>query len=313
MPGKKKATGMSKRQSFLDRNVIAENNEILRFNEGLADAARGVREPRTTGTAGGREGARRSSRSTRPARGPRPPAVPPEQETELRTAAAAATDDAEVAAAGGRLVDALVRGDRFERATEAGWGQLSTATPAAERSSEDWDRLRLAFASVRRSVLDEWVKTHPDAAPLQQKEEKASVRASRPPAGRTRTKRPRRPLATAGAEEPSLPAGPPGELEPAADTSGSTTGPEGRARRPRRRRPRRGASQAVAPGDAPVVAPDPAPGEESAAPEGDSAVEPSPPVEASPAPPPAADNTEPPGPQPASVTPGDAETSQSED
>lgn len=279
MPGKKKATGMSKRQSFLDRNVIAENNEILRFNEGLADAARGVHEPRRTGTAGGREGARRSSRPTRPASGPRPPAVPPEQETELRTTAAAAADDAEVAAAAGRLVDALVRGDRFERATEAGWGQLSTATPAAQRSSEDWDRLRQAFAGVRRAVLDEWVKTHPEAAPLQQKEEKASVRARRTQAGHTRTRRPRRPKAAAGAEEPSVPDGTPGELEPAAGASGIAAAPDGRARRPRRRRPRRGAHRPVEPGP-----PDDAV----------SATEQSPPVEASPGPPPATEDVGPP-------------------
>src|SRR5688500_2968288 len=37
---KKKATGMSKRVSFMDRSVVAENREIMKFNEQLEREAR---------------------------------------------------------------------------------------------------------------------------------------------------------------------------------------------------------------------------------------------------------------------------------
>src|SRR5664280_270580 len=62
---KKKSTGMSQRQSFLDRGVISENRAILRYNEELEREARqterGVTGPPDGGRRepGRREGGRR--------------------------------------------------------------------------------------------------------------------------------------------------------------------------------------------------------------------------------------------------------------
>ena len=192
MPGKKKATGMSKRQSFLDRNIIAENKAIMRFNEALADEARGVERSQAPGREEGRRpraagltGHARPARPVRPAR----PTLPPEEQEALRTAVSSATDDPGVAAAGAKLVDSLARGDRFERATEAGWRLLAADPVGGDRSARDWDRLRSAWSDVRRAALAEWVKAHPDAAALQEKEAKATAQAERVAARRARTPR----------------------------------------------------------------------------------------------------------------------------
>lgn len=230
MPGKKKATGMSKRQSFLDRNIIAENKAIMRFNEALADEARGVERSQAPGR---EEGSRpRPARLTGPARPARPvrparPALPPEEQEALRTAVSSATDDPGVAAAGAKLVDSLARGDRFERATEAGWRLLAADPAGADRSPRDWDRLRSAWSDVRRAALVEWVKRHPDAAPLQEKEVKAAAHAERVAARRARAPR-------------SLQSQRRGGEADGQQTSAAS--PEDERRRPRgRRRGRRGA------------------------------------------------------------------------
>src|SRR5450759_1550249 len=57
---KKKSTGMSQRQSFLDRGVISENRAILRYNEELEREARQTERGETAPHDGGRrEGGRR--------------------------------------------------------------------------------------------------------------------------------------------------------------------------------------------------------------------------------------------------------------
>lgn len=251
MPGKKKATGMSTRQSFLDRNVIAENNAIMRFNEDIENAARGI-GPSRGSTPGGARG--RTPRTTRPDRPPRaapPPALLPQQEEALRTAIAAATQDEVVAAAGVRLVDSLVRGDRFERAGDVGWRALAEDPGTGERSPKDWDRLRSAWSAVRRAALAEWVKSHPDAAGLQEKEEKAAARSARAATKRLAARRPRRPRSAATrTQNDSLAAameGEPAEIDGGGQAGtedpppGAVPTSEEKPRRPRRRRPHRGA------------------------------------------------------------------------
>lgn len=257
MPGKKKATGMSTRQSFLDRNVIAENNAIMRFNEDIENAARGISRPRASAHDRGREeghgGAARPPRPARPPQPGRPPALPPEQEAVLRTAVAAATDDEAVASAGAALVGSLARGDRFERAGDVGWRALAEGAGAGERTLKDWDRLRLAWTAVRRAALTEWVKTHPDAVALQEKEEKAAARTERAANRRLapRRGRPRRPPSGAPAEGRTAAAGS-GEGQPGvveanrpepADVPAGGAGSGQRRRRPRRRRAQQPASQ----------------------------------------------------------------------
>jgi len=259
VPGKKKATGLSKRQSFLDRNVIAENKAIMRFNEDLAEAARGVE--RTRGSEGEPErGSGRQRRSgpvpsSRPARTARP-TLPPEQETALRTAVAEAAAGGGAEAAGAGLVDSLSRGDRFERASEAGWRVLAEDPMVTERSSQEWDRLRLAWAAVRRAALAEWVKTHPDAAELQEKEAKAAARADRtttrrPAVRRTRPQRPR-PEVSAKSVAADCAADPAAQAPDGAETGdpapATAAGADEKRRRPRRRRPRRGGQPVVAGG-----------------------------------------------------------------
>src|SRR5664280_2701669 len=51
---KKKSTGMSQRQSFLDRGVISENRAILRYNEELEREARQTERGETGPPDGGR-------------------------------------------------------------------------------------------------------------------------------------------------------------------------------------------------------------------------------------------------------------------
>jgi len=261
VPGKKKATGMSTRQSFLDRNVIAENNAIMRFNEDIENAARGISRPRVPANDRGRERTPRRSERTagpsRPARSPqpvRPPALLPEQEEALRTAVATATDDEAVARAGITMVESLARGDRFERAGDAGWRTLAEAGTAGERTLRDWDRLRLAWTAVRRAALAEWVKIHPEAAALQEKEEKAAARTERAATRRLtpRRSRPRRPASGVSVEsEAGADSGEGQPRAPGADAAVPADGPAAgdgtreRRRRPRRRRPRQPASQPV--------------------------------------------------------------------
>ena len=243
MPGKKKATGMSKRQSFLDRNVIEENKAILRFNESLVDAARGVERSRRSSDSGGPSpagrtgrprGARPSSRSANRPRTADRAVLPAGEEEALRSVVAAATDDPDLNRAGAALVDSLARGARFPPAAEAGWRAL--AEPAGgDRSAEEWDRLRAGWTMIRRAALAEWVRNHPEAAELQERELKAHAardRSQSRPAARRRARRtPSSGRRTGGdgagggsapAAEASAEALSPAEPASPADASGST-------------------------------------------------------------------------------------------
>lgn len=179
---KKKATGLAKRGSFLDRDVIAENKAILRFNDDLENQARKaqglppLRDPGSKPPGSPRAGRRsdpghRESRAGVPAgqrhqpRPELPPALDAVQEGQLRAAVDAVAAPAGVHAAGARMIDRLVGGDRFTRATELGWETLAAAH-AADGAECDWDRLRAAWGEVRAAALAEWVKTHPEAVPV---------------------------------------------------------------------------------------------------------------------------------------------------
>lgn len=182
---KKKATGMSKREGYLDRNVIAENKAIMRFNEALEKEARrservergdtvdrgdspdrGPRRERPPASARGTATRPVGGTTTRPTRGrpPRPPAVPAEEEALLRQAASAGADPLGLTDEGARLVDRLVSGDRFEAASSAGWALLVANRPG-EPSTAEWDTLREQWEAVRTAVVAEWGKTHPDQVP----------------------------------------------------------------------------------------------------------------------------------------------------
>jgi hypothetical protein len=182
---KKKSTGMSQRQSFLDRGVVAENRAILRYNEELEREARraergesapapaaGERGQRTGPRSGaGPRGGGPGTRSARPQRGDRPPvrrepprAASPEQEALVRSVLPTPDVDAVLAAGGSRLVERLVRDDRLSRASDIGW-ETVLAAQTGERSTPEWAALRRSWAVVVDAVTEEWVKIHPDARP----------------------------------------------------------------------------------------------------------------------------------------------------
>src|SRR5450756_715749 len=66
---KKKSTGMSQRQSFLDRGVISENRAILRYNEELEREARQTERGETGPPDGGRREPGRREGGRRPESG----------------------------------------------------------------------------------------------------------------------------------------------------------------------------------------------------------------------------------------------------
>jgi len=242
---KKKSTGMSQRQSFLDRGVISENRAILRYNEELEREARQTERGETGPPDGGRrepgrrEGGRRLEsglRTDRPRsddrtrRAGRPPArrEPPraasvEEESALRAVLPAAADDAGMAAGGNRLVDRLVRGDQLSRASDIGW-EAVLAVPAGERGPAEWGALRRSWAVVVDAVTEEWVKSHPDARPARTAVAELDRHLARqhprtPAKRRPRTRKPGTPSADAPAVAAAVPR-PPG-------TRGGTTVPAG--------------------------------------------------------------------------------------
>src|SRR5450759_4304880 len=242
---KKKSTGMSQRQSFLDRGVISENRAILRYNEELEREARQTERGETGPPDGGRrepgrrEGGRRPEsglRTDRPRsddrtrRAGRPPArrEPPraasvEEESALRAVLPAAADDAGMAAGGNRLVDRLVRGDQLSRASDIGW-EAVLAVPAGERGPAEWGALRRSWAVVVDAVTEEWVKSHPDARPARTAVAELDRHLARqhprtPAKRRPRTRKPGTPSADAPAVAAAVPR-PPG-------TRGGTTVPAG--------------------------------------------------------------------------------------
>lgn len=233
---------MSKRQSFLDRNVIEENKAILRFNESLVDAARGVERSRRSSDSGepspaGRTGRPRGARpSSRPGNRPRTAdraVLPAGEEEALRSVVAGATDDPDLKRAGAALVDSVARGARFPAAAEAGWRALAESA-GDDRSAEEWDRLRAGWTMVRRAALAEWVRKHPEAAELQERELKADAardrRQSRPAARRRPRRTPSSSRRTGGddagggsAPAAEAPTDAPSPAEPASPTDASSS------------------------------------------------------------------------------------------
>ncbi len=188
---KKKATGMSKRVSFMDKSVVNENRDILRFNEQLEREARreeairnGVPfvedEPKAPRMGGGRGrppsggGAGRTGPS-RPRREGPPPGPRP-GEVELLAAGEAAEGWAEFSAPGKKMVDQLLRGRKPNPAARFAWELVVSA--AGEDA--DWDDVRRRWSVVHDAILAEWVTTHPEDAPPPPKK-KPTPRAARPP------------------------------------------------------------------------------------------------------------------------------------
>ena len=188
---KKKATGMSKRVSFMDRSVVAENREIMKFNEALEREARreeakrnGVPfeedEPRARPASAGARGRPASRPSGGPAkprrepveRGPRP------GEAELIAAGEAAEGWADFQAAGRKMADQLLRGRKPNPAARFAWELVVAAKPA----DADWEDVRRRWGTVHDAILAEWVKTHPEDAPPPPKK-KPKPRPARRPGG----------------------------------------------------------------------------------------------------------------------------------
>jgi hypothetical protein len=257
---KKKATGMSRRESFLDRAVIAENKAIMSFNQKMEDEARGiVRSPggseRRTSPGGrpGREPASSRANRTSPAavgadrRPARPPARPPRptvaQETQdrLRQAVVAAAGESGLDRAGLLVVDQLVEHGRFDRATDAGW-TLAAGERAAERAPAEWELLRSVWRAIRLALLEIWAESHPTLVATLERERKEAARAAKP-RRRPDVRRPRK----AGAGRGQGPAG----------GKATTAGPSRPVPGPPRARPDGGRQEGPASDEAPaaVVAP----------------------------------------------------------
>jgi hypothetical protein len=257
--GKKKATGMSRRQSFLDPAVIAENKLIMRFNREAEAAARGEtlppeaeRGPRRTGRDGRPVRGARPTRDSTPARGPqrgrppgadrsaadgsprapRAPRVSAEDEARLRDAVLTAAGETGLDAAGRAAVDELVAHGGFDKATSAGW-VIAVGERPDERAPEEWELLRAAWSRIRIALLEVWVVSHPSAQSILDRERKEVLRAEkarqnpRPPA-RTRTQARRRPRPERSSPHPApvrepassgLPEAPAGGLVPETDSA----------------------------------------------------------------------------------------------
>lgn len=235
--GRKKATGMSKRLGFTDRQTINENKDIIRFNERLEREAKGLppdapggprgRRPERpggadrpggaggSGRAGGRpdRGGGRSARPPREPRPPRPPALDDEQLTALRTAYTAVLGESGLEAAAETVLTRLAGHESFERATMAGWEQAAGGH-AADRTAEQWELLRGAWLSIRMALLEAYVAIQPAAQEQLDRERKQQARLAKPQRPRRRPgrgpgeKRERRPASTApNGPRPPSPAG----------------------------------------------------------------------------------------------------------
>jgi hypothetical protein len=204
--GKKKATGMSRRQSFLDPAVIAENKSIMRYNRETEAVARGEtlppeteRGPRREGRDGrsNREGRpARDGRTGRPARSggppgstrseggsppsgePRAPRVGAEEEARLRDAVLTAAGETGLDVAGRMAVDGLVAHGGFDKATGAGW-VVAVGERPGERAPEEWELLRAAWSRVRIALLEVWVVGHPSSQAMLDRERKEVAKAER--------------------------------------------------------------------------------------------------------------------------------------
>lgn len=227
---KKRATGMSKRLGFTDRQTIAENKDILRYNERLEREAKGLpaeRAERSGPSGPGRHGPARGARTEgpsraerpahteRPARPVRPPALTDEEQATLRDSYAVAVGESGLDAAAERVVTRLAAHDGFERASGAGW-ELASGGHAEERTAEQWALLRTAWLAVRLALLEAYATIKPEAQPALERERKQQARAARQPRGRAQ--RPHRAKAVAPRA---------GGDSPATDGADGADGPDG--------------------------------------------------------------------------------------
>jgi hypothetical protein len=197
--GKKKATGMSKRLGFTDRATIAENKDILRYNERLEREAKGLPAEaerrsgprRSSSERGSSEGSR--PRQDRPARAPRPvrpPALDDEQKVLLQAALDAAVGETGMEEAGQAVITRLAEHDSFDKASSAGWA-IASGGHASERTPAEWDLLRQVWLSIRIALLEAYVTFKPDLEPTLARERKQVARISRTsPQRKRRGKRP---------------------------------------------------------------------------------------------------------------------------
>ena len=225
--GKKKATGMSKRLGFTDRATIAENKEILRYNERLEREAKGLPpeaeqrggRPQRGPSARGSAPQRRSAEAPRAARPPRPPALDDAQRVSLEAALAAAVGETGMDEAGAAVITRLAAHDSFDKASNAGW-EIAAGGHASERTPSEWDLLRKTWLSIRIALLEAYVLIKPELEPTLARERKQVERLNRPqrPAKRRRTRPPGsgdgeaaagRPERPARSERRKAPAGPP--------------------------------------------------------------------------------------------------------
>jgi ribonuclease E len=271
--GKKKSTGLSRRTGFLDRDTIAEDRAIQRYNESLEEEARQAlrpanapapfREREERGGRGGRPGPGGSrgrapreggGAAGRPPRPPKPPAVPPEVVEALGAAAALAGQAAGMSAEASRLVERLVAGAKFESAAGAGW-DLLVQTRGSDRTPKQWDDLRREWDAVRQAIGAVWAQTHPDDAPAAIKIRPPKRRRGARTRGRGDGAAAAAPGGAAG-EQAAEGQAVEGAADEAPDGAAGTTAPaaSGEGRKPRRRRRggrgrsrRRGAARAVRP------------------------------------------------------------------
>jgi len=192
--GKKKATGMSKRLGFTDRATIAENKEILRYNERLEREAKGLppepdRRPGRSRRAD--EKGPRRDRPARPARPPRPPALTEEQTALLQSALDAAVGETGMQDAGQAVIARLAEHDSFDKASAAGW-EVAAGGHAAERTPAEWDLLRQVWLQIRLALLEAYVTVKPDLEPTLARERKQVARIGRNTAPQQRKRRPRK-------------------------------------------------------------------------------------------------------------------------
>jgi hypothetical protein len=202
--GKKKATGMSKRLGFTDRATIAENKEILRYNERLEREAKGLPpdEPRRSRRPGrGEDGASRGRQRTsppRPPRPPRPPALDDEQRAVMQAALDGAVGETGFEEAGGLLIERLAAHDSFDRASTAAWERIGGGH-AAERTEAEWELLRKTWLALRLALLEAYVTVKPELEPTLARERKQLARLERPARGGRR----RRPERERGVKSPA--------------------------------------------------------------------------------------------------------------
>ena len=185
---------MSKRLGFTDRATIAENKDILRFNERLEREAKGLPADEPRRSVDRRRGPSEGRRPDRPARTPRPPrpsALDEDQRAMLQAALDAAVGETGLEEAGRAVITRLDEHDSFDKACGAGW-TIAAGGHATERTPAEWDLLRQVWLSIRLALLEAYVAIKPELEPTLTRERKQVARINRAatPQRRRRGKRP---------------------------------------------------------------------------------------------------------------------------